>query len=475
MARLGQYKALGAALGGYKKSLGDVQSKEYAKEAETSKAQFNKAMYSSVGTAIANVVGIVQEKRLLEKQKDFMAREFGIGGDEFAAKVTKKGLAQNKEYFASEEQSLMDFLPEEDSVLPAPSLSEMEVLQASMDRRPPSMTQSENLRQNILPESKPQQITQSPLPGLASTNIGGIDFTNLTETQLPTSLNPLGQTQEQADSQYNRLMNVAKETEDLYYQEINKPENIDSPINKPNTDIDMISQTSSFMGDVETQDYQDLISKGIVPAQDFRESQSTIETQRVTVPTDNTTVSIEDMFIDKFKKEENTNILNASNIEENKDFTAFETEIAMSENPKYFMGDDKLSTYMDMDTKTGKDRPAEGYGVARGDKPRTRKENNQALKVHINESKKDAKRIVGNKVFSKLPEQKQEVLIELIYQMGPNRIQEFPNFLKAMVMGDFNLAANELLFTPSGEPTDWSQKGGRDRVNRIINKLRSTA
>ena len=237
----------------------------------------------------------------------------------------------------------------------------------------------------------------------------------------------------------------------------------------------MISQTSSFMGDVETQDYQDLISKGIVPAQDFRESQSTIETQRVTVPTDNTTVSIEDMFIDKFKKEENTNILNASNIEENKDFTAFETEIAMSENPKYFMGDDTLSTYMDMDTKTGKDRPAEGYGVARGDKPRTRKENNQALKVHINESKKDAKRIVGNKVFSKLPEQKQEVLIELIYQMGPNRIQEFPNFLKAMVMGDFNLAANELLFTPSGEPTDWSQKGGRDRVNRIINKLRSTA
>ena len=41
-------------------------------------------------------------------------------------------------------------------------------------------------------------------------------------------------------------------------------------------------------------------------------------------------------------------------------------------------------------------------------------------------------------------------------------------------MGDFNLAANELLFTSSGEPSDWSQKGGKDRVKRIVNKLRKT-
>ena len=95
MARVGQYKALGASLGGYKKTLGDVQSKEYAKQAVTSKAEFEKGLYSSIGTAVANVVGIVQEQRAITKQKDFMAREYGIGGDEFAQKVTEKGLKDN--------------------------------------------------------------------------------------------------------------------------------------------------------------------------------------------------------------------------------------------------------------------------------------------------------------------------------------------------------------------------------------------
>ena len=32
----------------------------------------------------------------------------------------------------------------------------------------------------------------------------------------------------------------------------------------------------------------------------------------------------------------------------------------------------------------------------------------------------------------------------------------------------------ELLYTKEGKPSDWSQKGGRDRVKRIIKKLSPT-
>ena len=203
MARLGQYKALGAALGGYKKTLGKIDAMEYAKEAETSKAEFNKGMYNSVGTAIANVVGIVQEKRAIAEQKDLMAREFGIGGDEFAAKVTKKGKAQNKDYFASEDQDLMDFLPEEDSVLPDTSLSQP---QSTSSNQPEagSLQQSEDIftrSQRIIDENEAlyqktiaggeikseEQLT--PLEGLPTTDIGGIEFTNFTGPQLPEKIN----------------------------------------------------------------------------------------------------------------------------------------------------------------------------------------------------------------------------------------------------------------------------------------------
>lgn len=67
MARVGQFKALGSALGGYKKTLADVQSKDYAKRYADVQAQEAVSLYNEIGGTVANIIGIAQEKRLLKE------------------------------------------------------------------------------------------------------------------------------------------------------------------------------------------------------------------------------------------------------------------------------------------------------------------------------------------------------------------------------------------------------------------------
>ena len=64
MARVGQFKALGSALGGYKKTLADVQSKDYAKRYADVRAQEQVSLYNEIGGTVANIIGIAQEKKL---------------------------------------------------------------------------------------------------------------------------------------------------------------------------------------------------------------------------------------------------------------------------------------------------------------------------------------------------------------------------------------------------------------------------
>jgi GH24 family phage-related lysozyme (muramidase) len=233
---------------------------------------------------------------------------------------------------------------------------------------------------------------------------------------------------------------------------------------------DIGTPLSGAMSDIAVRDNVKLREMGIVPATDWTK-EGPITSPRTTLPSDRTFVSVEDIFMDTMRQDDNNMFDGMNQLVENQGFSKFEQEIAMSENPEYFKGDESKATYMDIDTKTGKNRPAEGYGVARGKQPKTRAQHNQALKSHIHESKKSARKTVGNKIWNKLPTEKQEVLTELIYQMGPNRIQEFPRFLGAMVRGNYELAAQELLYTKEGKPSDWSQKGGKARVRRIVKKL----
>ena len=71
MARVGQYKALGSKLGGYRKTLSDVGAKEYAKQHESFKGEQQRAMYSAIGGTVANIIGIAGEAAKLKELKGY--------------------------------------------------------------------------------------------------------------------------------------------------------------------------------------------------------------------------------------------------------------------------------------------------------------------------------------------------------------------------------------------------------------------
>ena len=82
MARVGQYKALGSKLGGYRRTLSDVGAKEYAKQHESFKGEQQRAMYSAIGGTVANIIGIAGEAAKLKELKGYgeSARQLsGIG------------------------------------------------------------------------------------------------------------------------------------------------------------------------------------------------------------------------------------------------------------------------------------------------------------------------------------------------------------------------------------------------------------
>ena len=124
MARISQYKALGTKLGSYKSTLSKVESAEYAKKHADWKAGEQKALYGQIGGSVANIIGIAKEKRLARKQEDFMAREFGIGGDKFAERVTKQGLKDNPWLEQTDEQFWADESNFEDSTVVSPKVKD---------------------------------------------------------------------------------------------------------------------------------------------------------------------------------------------------------------------------------------------------------------------------------------------------------------------------------------------------------------
>lgn len=88
MPKTSKYRAAGRSLGGYKKSLYDLQSKEY--EIDYGKFELDRKvkLYEGVGTAAANILGIVREGQLLKEQNKYVDRAKGMTGIE--AKTTQE-------------------------------------------------------------------------------------------------------------------------------------------------------------------------------------------------------------------------------------------------------------------------------------------------------------------------------------------------------------------------------------------------
>jgi hypothetical protein len=85
MPKLSKYRAAGQAAGRYKSILSDVAATEYAKEHEEWKVGRTKSMIGQVGASVANILGIIDERKKASefaKYKDIAADLPGVVAEE---------------------------------------------------------------------------------------------------------------------------------------------------------------------------------------------------------------------------------------------------------------------------------------------------------------------------------------------------------------------------------------------------------
>ena len=83
--------------------------------------------------------------------------------------------------------------------------------------------------------------------------------------------------------------------------------------------------------------------------------------------------------------------------------------------------------------------------VVEGKRDITKAENDSAYDKRMALAKSDARNYLGSDVYDKLPKAKQEVFDDMSYNMGGPSLSGFVNLKKAMVKGDHETAAKEIL------------------------------
>jgi len=73
--------------------------------------------------------------------------------------------------------------------------------------------------------------------------------------------------------------------------------------------------------------------------------------------------------------------------------------------------------------------------------------------------------------FNTLPVSRQEVILEMIYNMGLPRFLTFKNFIAKIQNGDFISAADELVRNSDGSRTKWAQQVGK-RADDLAEKFK---
>jgi len=103
MPKLSKYRAAGQSAGRYKSILSDVASTEYAKEHEEWKVGRTKSMIGQVGASVANILGIIDERKKASefaKYKDIAADLPGVVAEEQEYK-TALGRTKTKTVYKS--------------------------------------------------------------------------------------------------------------------------------------------------------------------------------------------------------------------------------------------------------------------------------------------------------------------------------------------------------------------------------------
>ena len=93
--------------------------------------------------------------------------------------------------------------------------------------------------------------------------------------------------------------------------------------------------------------------------------------------------------------------------------------------------------------------------VVSGKRPITQEEADTAFKSLYSNAEKDAIKFLGKKAFNRLSFDRQEVLIDMAYNMGYNELSKFKKMRAALQAGDTNVAAKEM------KNSDWFAQVGK--------------
>jgi len=91
----------------------------------------------------------------------------------------------------------------------------------------------------------------------------------------------------------------------------------------------------------------------------------------------------------------------------------------------------------------------------------------QLLELDIREKTAATRKIIPN--YKELPGRAQEILVEMVFQMGPRGVSGFKNMIDALKVQDFRRAADEML------DSEWHRKQTPRRAKELSDLMRSLA
>lgn len=129
-------------------------------------------------------------------------------------------------------------------------------------------------------------------------------------------------------------------------------------------------------------------------------------------------------------------------------------------------------TYMDT-----KGNPTIGYGfnlndknmrsmvpsdVIAGRRPLSQQEADKIFMVRYNQAARDAMNYVGSDAMLRMDPERQAIIVDMAYNLGPNKLAEFKQMKKAILAGDYQRAASEMM------DSDWYKQTGRRSKHHVL-------
>jgi GH24 family phage-related lysozyme (muramidase) len=99
--------------------------------------------------------------------------------------------------------------------------------------------------------------------------------------------------------------------------------------------------------------------------------------------------------------------------------------------------------------------------VISGQRPLSQKEADSIFLVRYNQAAKDAFTYLGDDML-KLDPERQAIIVDMAYNMGPNKLAEFKQLKKAISEGDYNKAASEM------KNSSWYKQTGNRAKHHVL-------